>query len=141
MATIPVTDNIELDESELRFDFMRAAGPGGQNVNKVETAVQLRFNAADSPSLPDDLRSRLLHLAGSRATSDGEIILVARAGRTQPENRARVVNTLIDLIRRAAIPPKPRHATRPTRASQVRRVEAKKRRGETKRLRGARFDE
>ena len=141
MAMIPVTESIELDESELRYEFMRAAGPGGQNVNKVETAVQLRFDAANSPSLPEGVRRRLIPLAGSRATVEGEIILVARAGRSQLENRARAFSILCDLIERASIPPKPRHATKPTHSSRIKRVETKKRRGEIKRLRRSRPDE
>lgn len=135
MAMIPVTDHIELDESELRYEFVRSAGPGGQNVNKVESAVQLRFNAAASPSLTGEVRTRLLELAGSRATGSGEIVITARAARTQPENRARALATLTGLIRRASIAPTPRHKTKPTAAARARRLDAKKRRGETKRLR------
>ena len=141
MATIRINNHIELDESELRYESMRSAGPGGQNVNKVETAVQLRFDAAASPSLTDDVRRRLLDIAGSRATAAGEIIITARAARTQPDNRSRALATLVGLIERASIPPTPRHKTKPTAASRVRRREAKQRRSETKRSRRHSWDD
>lgn len=140
MATIHIARGIELDENELRFEFMRGAGPGGQNVNKVETAVQLRFDAAHSPALSEPVRTRLLELAGNRATSDGEIIIVARAARTQPENRSRALAQLVNLIERAAIPPTPRHKTRPTAASRERRLATKRHKSETKAGRRARYD-
>jgi ribosome-associated protein len=135
VATIRINDTIELDETELRYEFMRGAGPGGQNVNKVETAVQLRFDAANSAALPADVRERLVALAGNRLTEAGEIVITARTARTQPENRARALAALVGLIERASIPPVPRHKTKPTAASRARRLDTKKRRGETKRMR------
>ncbi|MBU1073491.1 aminoacyl-tRNA hydrolase [bacterium] len=133
---IPVTDTIALRDDELVFDFVRASGPGGQNVNKVATAVQLRFDAAGSPSLPDEMRARLLRLAGRRATDDGVIVIDARRFRTQERNRQDAVDRLVKLIARAAERPKPRRRTRPTAASRQRRVDGKKRRGALKRQRG-----
>lgn len=130
---IRVTDRIELDESELDYEFLRAAGPGGQNVNKVATAVRLRFDARSSPSLPEDVRERLLRLAGKRADESGVVAIVAREHRTQEANRRAAVERLVELVARAAERPKARRATKPTRASQQRRLEAKARRSATKR--------
>jgi ribosome-associated protein len=132
---IPITPLISIDENELRLDFIRASGPGGQNVNKVSTAVQLRFDVSGSPSLPDDVRRRLLSLAGSRLTEKGELIIEARRFRTQAANRQDAVERLVQLIRKAAEKPAVRHPTRPTLASKKRRLETKKRRSETKRRR------
>ena len=132
---IPVTDQIALDERELDENFVRASGPGGQNVNKVATAVQLRFDARNSPSLPEPVRLRLERLAGSRLTKDGVIVISADRFRTQERNREDALSRLVTLIRRAADAPKPRRATRPTKASKERRLKEKSERGAVKRMR------
>jgi ribosome-associated protein len=132
---IRVTAHIALDEREISEDFVRASGPGGQNVNKLSTAVQLRFDVRHSPSLPHDVRSRLERLAGSRLTREGVIIITAQRHRTQGRNRQDALDRLIDLIRKAAVAPVKRRPTKPTRASRERRIEGKKRRGGIKRLR------
>ena len=133
---IRVTDELALRDDEIELVFVRASGPGGQNVNKVATAVQLRFDAAGSPSLPAEVRERLLRLAGRRATEAGVIVIDARRFRTQERNRQDAVERLVKLIARAARRPKPRRRTRPTAASRRRRVDEKKRRGALKRRRG-----
>jgi ribosome-associated protein len=129
---IQVTPAISIDESEIQEHFIRASGPGGQNVNKVATAVQLRFNVAGSLSLPHDVRERLVRLAGRRVTEGGILIIEARRFRTQEQNRQDAVNRLIRLIQTAAEKPKPRRKTRPTVASKKRRLDTKHRRSETK---------
>ena len=132
---IPVTPRISLDERELSFSFIRASGPGGQNVNKVSSAVQLRFDVRNSPSLPEGVKARLEMLAGRRLTQDGVLVLLAQQHRSQERNREDAVARLTDLIRQAAIVPKARRATRPTLGSKKRRVESKVRRGAIKGLR------
>ena len=133
---IRITDNISIDESELEESFVRSSGPGGQNVNKLSTAVQLRFNVRNSPSLPNDVALRLMRLAGRRMTKDGVLVLIAQNHRTQERNRAEAMDRLIALIREAAVPPVPRRATKPTRASKKERLDKKKRRSGIKSLRG-----
>jgi ribosome-associated protein len=125
---IRVTAHIALDEREISEDFVRASGPGGQNVNKLSTAVQLRFDVRHSPSLLGDVRARLELLAGSRLTRDGVIVITAQRHRTQGRNRQDALDRLLDLIRQAAIAPVKRRPTKPTRASRERRIEGKKRR-------------
>ena len=134
---IAVTDAIALDEKELEERFVRAAGPGGQNVNKVSTAVELRFDVRASPSLPDGVRARLERLSGRRLTLEGVLVLQASRFRTQERNRQDALDRLLELIRRAAEPPPPpRKKTRPTLASKKRRLEGKNRRGQVKAMRG-----
>jgi ribosome-associated protein len=141
MARIPVTRRISIDESELSESFVRSSGAGGQNIQKVETAVQLRFDAANSPSLPEGVRERLLRMAGHRATLAGEIIIIAQRHRTQLRNREDALERLLELIRAAAVPPPPeRRPTKPTRASKERRLDGKARRSRTKNLRSGPAD-
>ncbi len=125
---IPVTPRIQLDERELEESFIRASGPGGQNVNKVSTAVQLRFDARGSPALPDDVRARLLKLAGHRLTQEGVIVITAQEFRSQDRNRSAAREILFELIRRATVAPVKRRPTRPTLGSKERRLESKTRR-------------
>ena len=134
---IPVTDDIAIGEDELQERFVRAAGPGGQNVNKVSTAVELRFDVRGSPSLPDPVRARLERLSGRRLTLEGVLVLQANRFRTQDRNRQDALQRLIELIARAAEPPPPpRKKTRPTLASKRRRLDGKVRRGQVKVMRG-----
>jgi ribosome-associated protein len=123
---IRITDTILLDESEIDETFVRSSGPGGQNVNKLSTAVQLRFDVRRSPSLPNDVAIRLMNLAGKRLTKDGVIVLVAQNHRTQERNRADALERLVALVQEAAVRPTPRRATKPTKASKERRLEGKK---------------
>jgi ribosome-associated protein len=135
---IPVTPHISIDEREIEETFVRASGPGGQNVNKLSTAVQLRFDVRHSPSLPGDVRERLVRLAGSRMTNDGILVIIAQRHRTQGRNREDALDRLLELIRQAAVRPVKRRPTKPTKASRERRIEGKKRRANTKHLRHSR---
>ena len=130
-----ITDHIAIDESEIDETFVRSSGPGGQNVNKLSTAVQLRFDVRRSPSLPNDVAIRLMRLAGKRMTKDGVLVIVAQRHRTQERNRADAIDRLATLIREAAVAPTPRRATKPTKASRERRLEGKSRHSRTKQLR------
>jgi len=132
---IRITDHINLDEREIEESFVRSSGPGGQNVNKLSTAVQLRFDVRRSPSLPNDVAIRLMALAGRRITKDGVLVLVAQTHRTQERNRAEAMERLVALIKEASVKPIPRRATKPTKASKQRRIEGKKRRSGIKDMR------
>jgi ribosome-associated protein len=135
---IRINARIAIEDREVDESFVRASGPGGQNVNKLSTAVQLRFDVRGSPSLPGEVKTRLERLAGTRLTRDGVLVIIAQQYRTQARNREDALDRLIDLIRRAAIAPTPRRPTKPTRASRERRIESKKRRAGIKHLRRAR---
>ena len=132
---IQITPTISIDERELRETFIRSAGPGGQNVNKSSTAVQLHFDVVNSPSLPDTLRRRLIRQAGRRLTKNGVLVISARRFRTREQNRRDAIERLAGFIRKAAEIPKRRRKTRPTKASKRRRLDTKRRRGEIKRTR------
>jgi len=133
---IRITDTISLDEDEIEESFVRSSGPGGQNVNKLSTAVQLRFDVRRSRSLPNDVAIRLMKLAGNRLTKDGVLVIIAQNNRTQERNRAEARERLIELIREASVKPVPRRATKPTKASKAKRLEGKKRRADVKGMRG-----
>ena len=136
-----ISRNLSIDENDLEIGFVRASGPGGQNVNKLSTAAQLRFDTRRI-ALPDDARERLNGLAGQRMTKDGVIVIHAQRFRTQERNRADAIGRLVELLREAMVRPTPRRPTRPTRASKQRRLEGKKRRGDIKARRGSRgFDD
>ncbi len=134
---INITRSLSIDDKEIRLSFVRASGPGGQNINKVATAVQLRFDAVNSASLPGDVRTRLIRLAGKRINKDGILIIEARQYRTQERNREDALLRLVELIRKAAEKPKPRKKTKPSKAAKERRIENKHLRSEIKRSRKA----
>ncbi len=135
VTLIHITPAIQLDESELHFQFKLASGPGGQNVNKVATAAEMRFDAAHSPALPDEVRARLIALAGSRMNKDGELLITARRFRSQERNRQDAIDRLVALIQKATEIPKPRLKLKPSRAAKRQRVAEKRRIGEKKQTR------
>ena len=141
MSKLVILPEIAIDESEIEERFILSSGAGGQNVNKVASTVQLRFDVRHSPSLPDEIRDRLAALAGHRLTKDGVLVIAARQFRDQARNRADARARLFELIRRAAVAPKPRKKTKPSKASRARRIDEKKARGKLKRLRGKRLED
>ena len=132
---LQITPALQIDENELRFEFVRASGPGGQNVNKVATAVQLRFDISNSPSLASDVKGRLIRLAGSKVNVDGIMLIEGKRFRTQEANREDVIHRFVELVRKSVVPPKPRKKTKPTTASKEKRLKEKKQRGEIKKYR------
>jgi ribosome-associated protein len=131
---IEITPSLQIDARELQIDFVRASGPGGQNVNKVATAAQLRFDV-NASSLPEDVKARLVHLAGNRITGEGVLLIEAKRFRTQEQNREDAIQRLVELVRKSLVKPKTRKKTKPTPASKEERLKEKKRRGEIKRRR------
>jgi ribosome-associated protein len=138
---IQITSTIAIDEYEIEESFIRSPGPGGQNVNKVASAVQLRFDLARNTSLPGDVKARLVGLAGSRLTREGVLLFTAHAHRSQERNRQEALAKLVELIRQASIRPRARHKTRPTRSSKLRRLDSKTRHARNKRLRRSTGDD
>jgi ribosome-associated protein len=132
---LKITETIQISERELQFDYIRASGPGGQNVNKVATAVQLRFDISNSPSLASDLKGRLLRLAGNRVNADGVLLIEAKRFRTQEQNREDAIQRLVELLQKASAKPKKRLKTKPTKASKEERLKEKKQRGAVKKTR------
>jgi ribosome-associated protein len=131
---LEITPSLQIDERELQIDFIRASGPGGQNVNKVATAVQLRFDLSAS-SLPEEVKTRLIHLAGKRITSEGVLLIEAKRFRTQEQNREDAIQRFVELVRKSLVKPKARRKTKPSAASREKRLKEKKRKGEIKKLR------
>ena len=131
---IEITPSLQIDERELQIDFVRASGPGGQNVNKVATAVQLRFDV-NASSLPEEAKARLIHLAGNRITSEGVLLVEAKRFRTQEQNREDAIQRLVELVRKSLVKPKSRKKTTPTQGSKEERLKEKKRRAEIKKIR------
>jgi len=130
-----ITPTVKIDERELQFEYIRASGPGGQNVNKVATAVQLRFDIPNSPSLASDVKGRLIQLAGNRVNTEGVLLIEARRFRTQEQNREDAIQRFIEIVRKSLIPPKPRKKTKPTAVSKEKRLRSKTIKGEIKRMR------
>ncbi|HEY5730339.1 MAG TPA: alternative ribosome rescue aminoacyl-tRNA hydrolase ArfB [Anaerolineales bacterium] len=135
---IEISPTLQIDQRELHFEYVRASGPGGQNVNKVATAVQLRFDILNSPSLASDIKGRLIQLAGKRVNADGVLVIEARRFRTQDANREDAIRRFSGLVRKSLIPTKPRRKTKPTGASREKRLQNKKRKGEVKKGRQGR---
>ena len=135
LSMIQITPSNQIDERELQLEYVRASGPGGQNVNKVATAVQLRFDITNSPSLASDIKGRLIQLAGNRVNTDGILLIEAKRFRTQEANREDAIQRFVELVRRSIVPPKPRRKTKPTTASKEKRLKEKKQRGDKKKNR------
>lgn len=129
-----ITPSLQIDERELQIDFIRSSGPGGQNVNKVATAVQLRFDVNNS-ALPEEVKARLIHLAGKRITNEGVLLIEAKRFRTQEQNREDAIQRFVELVRKSLVKPKARKKTKPTAAAKAQRLKEKKRKGEIKKLR------